>query len=419
MLNDLLRPWRESRTWWALCHVCLDPLVGTLTFTVMVTVLSLSLGLAVTLPLALPFVWLLLVMARGLGRLERTRLRALLGLDLPEPHVPPRGGTWWRRLVDQLGSASRWREVGYLLVLLPLGCATFALTITSWSAGAAALALPAYVSSLPEGRAELGLFEVGQGAGAALVSLLGAGLLLAAPWVTRGAARLDGWVASSLLAGRSRIAELSAQLVRTEVSRSAAVEAAETERRRIERDLHDGAQQRLVALAMDLGQAREKMATDPEGARRLVEEAHEESKRALAELRDLVRGIHPAILEDRGLDAALSAVVARCPVPVDLRITGSRRPPAPIESAAYFVVAEALTNVTRHSQATKASVSIATTPDRLVVEVTDDGVGGADATRGTGLTGLAERVQAVGGWLHVLSPAGGPTTIVAELPCAS
>lgn len=211
MLTDLLQPWRESRTWWALCHVCLDPIVGTLTFTIVVTLLSLSLGLAVTLPLALPFAWLLLVVARGLGRLERTRLHALLGLDLRDPHVPPSAGTWWRRLVEQLGSASRWREVGYLLVLLPLGCVTFALTIASWSAGAAAAALPAYVSSLPEGRAELGLFEVGQGAGAALASLLGAGLLLAAPWVTRGLARLDGWVASSLLAGRSRIAELSAQ----------------------------------------------------------------------------------------------------------------------------------------------------------------------------------------------------------------
>jgi signal transduction histidine kinase len=419
VLSDLLRPWREGRTWWALCHVCLDPILGTLSFTVVVTLLSLSLGLAITLPLAIPSVWLLFVVARGMGRVERSRLHALLGLDLPDPHGPLAAASWWRRLVERLGSATRWREVAYLLALLPVGCATFALSVATWSAGMAALALPAYVSSLPDGQAELGLVDVRQGAGAALASLLGAGLLVAAPWVTRGMAGIDGRLARALLGGRSRVAELSAQLVRTEVSRSAAVEAAETERRRIERDLHDGAQQRLVALAMDLGQAREKMAVDPEGARRLVEEAHEESKRALAELRDLVRGIHPAILEDRGLDAALSAVVARCPVPVDLRVTGSRRPPPAIESAAYFVVAEALTNVTRHSQATRATVSIATTPDRVVVEVTDDGVGGADATRGTGLSGLAERVQAVGGWLHVLSPAGGPTTIVAELPCGS
>ena len=419
MLTDLLRPWREGRTWWCLCHICLDPILGTLGFTAMVTLLSLSLGLAVTLPLALPFVWLLFVLAQSMGRVERSRLRAFLGLDLPDPHEPLVATSSWRRLVERLGSPTRRREVAYLVVLLPVGCATFALTIATWSAGMAALALPAYVSALPEDRAELGLFEVRQGPGAALATLVGAGLLVAAPWVTRGVAGVDGWLARALLGGRSRVAELSAQLVRTEVSRSAAVEAAENERRRIERDLHDGAQQRLVALAMDLGRAREKMAADPEAARRLVEEAHEESKRALAELRDLVRGIHPAILEERGLDAALSAVVARCPVPVDLRVTESRRPPPAVESAAYFVVTEALTNVTRHSLATKATVSIATTPDRLVVEVTDDGVGGADSTRGTGLTGLAERVQAVGGWLHVLSPAGGPTTIVAELPCAS
>ncbi|MGH9278891.1 MAG: sensor histidine kinase [Acidimicrobiales bacterium] len=185
------------------------------------------------------------------------------------------------------------------------------------------------------------------------------------------------------------------------------------------RDLHDGAQQRLVSLAMDLGQAREKLPTDPDTAAALVAEAHEEAKRALTELRELVRGIHPAILEDRGLDAALSAVVARCPVPVTLDITLSSRPPAPVESAAYFVVAEALTNVARHSRATRATVAIAGTAERLVVEITDDGAGGADPARGTGLAGLAERVEAVGGWLRVISPTGGPTTLVAEIPCAS
>jgi signal transduction histidine kinase len=203
------------------------------------------------------------------------------------------------------------------------------------------------------------------------------------------------------------------------VSRTAAVDSAEAERRRIERDLHDGAQQRLVSLAMDLGQAAEKFDTDLDTAKELVVSAHQEAKAALSDLRGLVRGIHPAILEDRGLDPALSAVVARSPVPVTLRVDIPERPPSALESTAYFVVTEALTNVAKHARATKARVTIARQGDRLVVEVTDDGAGGADPATGTGLRGLEERVAAVGGWMRVLSPAGGPTTVMVEMPCGS
>jgi signal transduction histidine kinase len=199
--------------------------------------------------------------------------------------------------------------------------------------------------------------------------------------------------------------------------RTAAVDAAEAERRRIERDLHDGAQQRLVSLAMDLGMATERFDEDPDGARHLVEQAHGEALAALTELRDLVRGLHPAIIEDRGLDAALSAVVARVPVPVDLQVDVGDRPSAPVESAAYFVVAEALTNVTRHAEASRVSVAIARRGDRLAIDVTDDGVGGADPARGSGLKGLEERVRSLDGWMTVLSPEGGPTTVLVELPC--
>ncbi|MCB0962095.1 MAG: hypothetical protein KDA98_02135, partial [Acidimicrobiales bacterium] len=157
----------------------------------------------------------------------------------------------------------------------------------------------------------------------------------------------------------------------------------------------------------------------PEAGRELVADAHEEAKAALKEIRDLVRGIHPVILEDRGLDAALSAVVARSPIPVALEVHAEPRPSPAVESATYFVVNEALVNVARHAQATRASVSIARAGDRLVIEVLDDGVGGADASRGTGLQGLRERVDGLGGDLRVLSPPGGPTTISVELPCAS
>jgi signal transduction histidine kinase len=233
-----------------------------------------------------------------------------------------------------------------------------------------------------------------------------------------GIASLEGGLARRLIGSRSD-KEVEAQLRDVERRRSAAVDSAEAERRRIERDLHDGAQQRLVALAAELGAARTKFDTDPEAARALVEDAHEEAKAALKEIRDLVRGIHPVILEDRGLDAALSAVVARSPVPVRLEVSLTPRPAAEVESAAYFVVSEALTNVARHAQATRAEVAIARAGNRLVIEVRDDGIGGADASVGTGLQGLRERVVGLGGDLHVISPPGGPTTISVELPCAS
>ena len=192
-----------------------------------------------------------------------------------------------------------------------------------------------------------------------------------------------------------------------ETSRTAAVDSAESERRRIERDLHDGAQQRLVALAANLGSAREKLDRDEvDEGRAMVAVAHEEAKSALREIRDLVRGIHPVILEDRGLDAALSAVVARSPIPVALDVRVDVRPPAAVESAAYFVVNEALTNVSRHAMATRAHVAIARAGDRLVIEVRDDGIGGADVAKGTGLQGLRDRVAGLGGSMYVISPTG-------------
>ena len=189
------------------------------------------------------------------------------------------------------------------------------------------------------------------------------------------------------------------------------VDAAEAERRRIERDLHDGAQQRLVALAMDLGMAKEKLASDPEAAAALLDEAHAESKQALVELRDLARGIHPAVLTDRGLGPALSAVAARCPVPVAVSVDIGERPDTTIEGIAYFVVSEALTNVARHSGATRASVSVTRRGDRLVIDVSDNGHGGADPELGTGIAGLRARVEGVDGWLFVSSPPGGPTSL--------
>jgi signal transduction histidine kinase len=251
---------------------------------------------------------------------------------------------------------------------------------------------------------------------AILAGVAGAALCVAAAWAVKGMAAAHGAVALALLGPSQN--QLQARVEALQASRDRAVDSAEAERRRIERDLHDGAQQRLVALAMDLGMARAKLETDPAAATALVGEAHEEAKRALAELRDLARGIHPAVLADRGLDAAISALAARSPVPVGVDVATGRLPD-PVESAAYFVVAEALTNAAKHARAAEIGVRITRHRDLLIVEVIDDGVGGADPDAGSGLRGLADRVAAVDGTLTVTSPPGGPTVIRAELPCGS
>jgi signal transduction histidine kinase len=199
-------------------------------------------------------------------------------------------------------------------------------------------------------------------------------------------------------------------------ARQRIIDAADAERRRIQRDLHDGAQQRLVALALTLGLAESRLASDPAGAAKLIAQAREEAQLAVKELRELARGIHPALLSERGLGAALEALARRAPVPVSV----SEVPPVEIcravESAAYFITAEALTNVAKYANASSASVELTVEDDRLCVEVRDDGVGGADPAAGSGLRGLRDRVDALDGTLAVDSPPGNGTTVSVEIP---
>ena len=237
-----------------------------------------------------------------------------------------------------------------------------------------------------------------------------------APWLTAAVGALDARVARSLL-GPSRAEELQHRVERLTETRAGVVDAADAERRRLERNLHDGTQQRLVSLAMQLGMAR----ANPAGAahaHQVIAEAHEEAKAAIAELRNLIRGLHPPVLEDRGLDAALSGVTARMPIPVRLTVDVPRRPPATVEAVAYFVVSEGLTNITKHAQATQAEVFVQRAGDRLHIIVSDDGTGGAAPERGTGLAGLAKRAESVDGTFEIVSPPGGPTLLTVDLPCA-
>jgi signal transduction histidine kinase len=416
----LLRPWGDvPRLWRSFAYLAIGVPLGIVSFTAVITLLSITVSLLVTLVLAIPAAWALFVTTRILGTVDRSRAIALLDMDLVDPVPPLQSRTWLRRLWERVRTRSRWRELANALALLPVALACWLATAITWAGSVALLALPLYAGRLPGGTAKFWLFEVGPGVGSLVMGAVGAvGLVLVAPWLTIGATNLQSGM-TRLLLGRTTEAEMTRLLQRAEEQRSSAVDSAETERRRIERDLHDGAQQRLVALAAELGAAREKLDDDPEGGKELVAAAHEEAKAALKDIRDLVRGIHPVILEDRGLDAALSAVVARAPVPVALTVRVEPRPAAAVESAAYFIVNEALTNVARHAHATRAEVAIERAGSRLVIEVRDDGVGGADASRGTGLQGLRERVDGLGGNLHVVSPDGGPTTISVELPCAS
>ena len=426
MLGRVFDPWRHASTWWILTHLVSDVVVGAVTFAFVVALLATTFGLLITFFLAIPAFWLLMVGSRGFAHVERSRASALLGLELMDPVAPLQAPSWWRRLLERARSGARWKEVGYLLLLLPLGLLDLVLVVAAWCGSLALLALPLYVSALPEGSAKFWLFDVASGGDAWLVSLVGlGGVLLFAPWVTVVLGRLDA-VTCSWFLGPDERALQEARVVAAESGRVAAVGSAEAERRRIERDLHDGAQQRLVSLAMELGATREHFdEEDKEEVRARVVHAHEEAKAALHEIRDLVRGIHPVILEDRGLDAALSAVVARAPIPVSLEVDVDPRPPAEVESAAYFVVSEALTNVARHSGATNAAVSLVRAGEHLIVEVRDNGEGGADdggngvasGNGGTGIAGLRERAASLGGSINLDSPPGGPTILRAVLPC--
>ncbi len=213
-------------------------------------------------------------------------------------------------------------------------------------------------------------------------------------------------------------AELRARLEELRESRVRVIEAGQSERQRLERNLHDGAQQRLVALSLELGLLEARLDTDPE-ARRRLDVARREITTSLAELREIARGLHPAVVSGHGLAVALEQLTAGAPVPVVLSVSLDGRLPEPLEVAAYYLVSESLANVGKHARASSATVEVARTEDRVVIEIVDDGVGGADTERGSGLRGLADRVEALGGRLRVWSPMGGGTRVRAEIPCES
>jgi signal transduction histidine kinase len=405
-------------TWLATIQLFANFWVGTATFISMLVLLIMS---AVLLPFALaglPVLIVAIYVSRVFGAIERFRFRMTLGVDIVPPQWPRRGESSLPRFLwRQIANVATWRQIGYCFVLFPVGIFTFFATAVTWAGPIALALLPTYNHALPNGGARVFGVRIHGGFFEFLTSLLGLALLLAIPYVIRGLSTMDAALGRALL-GRFSTRELSERVGVLEQSRRRVVNAADAERRRIERDLHDGAQQRLVSLAMTLGRAKSRYVQDPTTVGPLIDEAHREAKQAIVELRNLTRGIHPPVLTDRGLDAALSALAARCPIPVAVEVQVDQRPSMTIEAIAYFVVAEALTNVARHSNATSAYVMVHRIGDVLRIAITDDGRGGADPDNGTGLLGLADRVAGVDGRLEVYSPLGGPTGITVELPCA-
>ncbi|MGP3973398.1 sensor histidine kinase [Streptomyces sp. 8N114] len=374
---------------------------------------------------------------RALGHLERGRARALLGLEVGEPE-PVRTLRRSSGLMSWIGALLRsgvsWRHLLYALLHLPWAFLGGGTGVLAWCTGWAMFTLPLwewispgeYIHLPPLRASSDGLTSVSSseegsvvlhgGVALALFSVLGLVIVLLTPWLIRGLVQVDKLLVSGLL-GPSRLAARVSQL---ESDRGVVVDTAAADLRRIERNLHDGAQARLVSLAMELGLAKEKLQDDPDpdpqAVAAVIDEAHGEVKLALQELRDLARGIHPAILTDRGLGPALSALAARCTVPVSVTVELAQRPVAAIEGIAYFTVSELLQNISKHSAARHGSVEIWRSEQRLLIQVTDDGKGGVQVEDGSGLAGLADRLRAVDGLLAVRSPVGGPTMVTAELP---
>ncbi len=383
------------------------------------TVVGLVLSITV---LGLPALGLGVYAARAFADLERVLLPSVVHRPTPRPRYrkPPPGAGWWRRVTTPLRDGQSWLDLVHAVFGWILMTISFVFVLTWWSAALGGLTAFIWNRYIPHEPGNQTLYDVlGKpaipGGEVGMYTFAGIFFLLTLPLITRTFALLPAQFGRVMLTG---IAEVQDRITGLEEQRDSAVSAEATALRRLERDIHDGPQQRLVRLAMDLSRAKQQLAADPAAAQATIDEALGQTRETLDELRALSRGIAPPILADRGLTAALAALGSRSTVPVGLTVSPDLGRLAPItESTAYFVVAEALTNVAKHSEAGSCGVDVVRVDRRLRITVVDDGVGGAHVAKGHGLSGLADRVRAAGGTLAVHSPVGGPTEIEAELPC--
>ena len=395
------RPLIEAATWRALAYLLVGALSSIGFFAALVAFGALTFGL-----LFVGVGFLLIAPWFGLARVFADAERAMArwaGVEIAPRPLRPRGTLGWRSVTDP----ERWRIVGYLMLnvllaplLLGLGTALFSFAVRAVF-----------------GSASIGGLDVWPLAAVAGVLALALGLVAlgAAPRVAVMVAALKANITAWFL-GPDRLAKAEERVTELSTQRQDILDAVAGERRRIERNLHDGVQQQLVAIGLDLGMAEQQLDRDPARARELIVNARHKVQGSIGELRQLGRGLHPAILEDRGIDAALSAIVSNAPVPITVHVDDDLDLDTDVAETVYFIANEAIANVLKHSRARVASVHVARIAANVRVTVHDDGVGGADPSRGTGLAGIRARVHAADGTLHMTSPVGGPTTIVAELP---
>ncbi|NYI07683.1 sensor histidine kinase [Allostreptomyces psammosilenae] len=432
-------PEPSRRVWW---RSLVDPVVrGVSVFGLALAgIVPLVLALVSTALVAIGVGALLLPYAHALVRAHANLLRWLCGrwfgvsIDAPYRPVEPVSGGWvggsFRRTARLLRDPASWRDVLWLFYNVPVGGVLGLAAAVPVASGVEGMLMPLLwrlVDDGPGGSAAYWYLFVPVTTDTRAYIALGIGLLLLLAAPTVGGALLRGYArASRWLLAPTREAELTTRVAHLTQTRHDAVDTRAAELRRIERDLHDGAQARLVAMGMTLGAAEHLLESNPQAARALLNEAREASSKALQELRDLVRGIHPPVLADRGLADAVRALGLESPLRVEVVAELSGRLDPPVESAAYFAVSEILTNAAKHSGASRVWIDLRweseragarTGPGRLRVDVTDDGCGGADPSRGTGLRGIERRLGTFDGVLALNSPQGGPTLVTMELPC--
>ncbi|MCW2749716.1 MAG: sensor histidine kinase [Aeromicrobium sp.] len=383
----------------------------------LLVLLSVSLGVAAV-GVGLALLLLFVPLAQQLTNLHRHLSGQLLGVEIEETYAPTGPGSPWRMLTAWANDPARWRDFAWTWMSVTIG---WALAWIGFGLGLAVLwylVFPFVYAVTPDGAFDInyGLFKIDNNATAFFewVWLLVAFAIWwrLEPVIMRWRAELD----RSLLSPSRET--LERRVATVSESRAESIDHSAAELRRIERDLHDGAQARLVALGMNLGMAEEMLAHDPEGAAKMLAEARTVTTSALGDLRSVVRGIHPPVLADRGLAGAIQALALDMSTPTSVMITLAGRPAAPVESAVYFATSELLANVGKHAGATRATIVVAHDGRALRVVVEDDGAGGADVAAGSGLAGVARRLAAFDGTMDVVSPVGGPTVVTLEVPCA-
>ncbi len=406
-------------------YVLLGFPLAVVSFSVLVVGLSAGLGTLVVV-IGLPVLSGTLIVGRFFADVERLRIPAVLRRPLIRPVYRPAGpgAGIWKRILTPLTRGQFWLDVVHGVLCFPIATATFCVVVSWWVTAIGGTLTVAWDWSIPRGPDNQSLAQlIGLGdstfARIGLQTAIGLFCLVTLPVVARGCALLSAGFSRLLLTG---VAEMRQTITVLTDQKAAAFSAEASALRRLERDIHDGPQQRLVRLAMDLSRARQYVGDDQDALREALDEAVGQTQETLEELRSLSRGIAPPVLVDRGLPSALAALGARCTVPVELSVDPGLGTPAgrldpAVETTVYFAVAEALTNVAKHSGAEACRVSVARTGGQFGAEIVDDGAGGAHIAKGHGLSGLADRVRAIGGTLTVVSPAGGPTTITVAMPC--